>query len=774
MTVFTTFQSQKPIPSTHTTVSRVDEITKSRPHRWRGIKQQFGDKIIWDVELIKFVEAVWGFGLKDIPMPTFFPSDPSHTTGGHKAYQLRKTMLQDWMYHRGDQRLRKPLINIANDLLDQLCGATTTLECRSRKVPAQFWAHDQDGKEGQSKDALNMGFAVTVDSYQADPRWDFQLAFIKVKKRNAFPIVWRIAGPRLIAIDAATETNKRKRMRSEYNEEDIPEPKRMCTSTARVRERPVKTSSGGKIVKSQPTQKNTTRVLTDHEAQMVQRMNELMSTNVRLFGIGWLVENQHMRLCYGDRFGLVVTKRFKFLDEDRHLFLLAVAAMGQASIYEMGILPDLHFPTNERGEVQFVRYTGAQLRMKAFLPEASAQKDFTFDIETYAQPLYMESGMLSRGTSVLPSVATPGTETYEEFKDEKLVVKISWPHPWQTVEATNVVAVRKALRENKPAYLQHVMDLKCSVTRTIDELDLPRMAMGFRPAAVENRVCCTMVLKRYQKLETLESVDDFKTVYIDVVRAHHWVWQTSRILHQDISTNNIMWFRDAGGRVIGVLCDWDLAKKYTEAASSRSSSCENKAADAAGTSAEDANANKSDEETKSTNTHKDHAGTPPFMATDLLRGYGAAPVHLYRHDLESLFYFLVYFCAGWDPEKRTLNSMPARQWERGTLADIARQKEDFLTDVTAFEFMLAGAHPLLKPLADTQGESWVKRLYAHFSENEFRAFSIRLLRRRLSSTSRFSERGKKYQEELRKLEAEQEGEITYEKFMEALEAPLDV
>lgn len=43
--------------------------------------------------------------------------------------------------------------------------------------------------------------------------------------------------------------------------------------------------------------------------------------------------------------------------------------------------------------------------------------------------------------------------------------------------------------------------------------------------------------------------------------AHHWVYETSKILHRDISISNIM-FRRTRSRhrpVSGVLCDWDLA-----------------------------------------------------------------------------------------------------------------------------------------------------------------------------------------------------------------------
>ncbi|KAI0925185.1 hypothetical protein AcW2_005865 [Taiwanofungus camphoratus] len=66
------------------------------------------------------------------------------------------------------------------------------------------------------------------------------------------------------------------------------------------------------------------------------------------------------------------------------------------------------------------------------------------------------------------------------------------------------------------------------------------------------------VMKKYEALEQVNSVDEFKKVFVDVVNAHHWVWETAEILHRDISAGNIMFYRKDGD-VMGVLCDWDLA-----------------------------------------------------------------------------------------------------------------------------------------------------------------------------------------------------------------------
>ena len=76
------------------------------------------------------------------------------------------------------------------------------------------------------------------------------------------------------------------------------------------------------------------------------------------------------------------------------------------------------------------------------------------------------------------------------------------------------------LLEKKPHYLRHIVEIKCSVTRTMDQMGLPRVKVkiNLRPEQADERVCRTLVLQRCERLETVASVEDFKTIFIDVVR----------------------------------------------------------------------------------------------------------------------------------------------------------------------------------------------------------------------------------------------------------------
>lgn len=91
-----------------------------------------------------------------------------------------------------------------------------------------------------------------------------------------------------------------------------------------------------------------------------------------------------------------------------------------------------------------------------------------------------------------------------------------------------------------------------------------------------------------------------------------------KLLHRDLSENNVMVLPLPDGKAKGVLNDWDMAKFV-----------------------HDQNEQLLD---------SDHGtGTPPFMAREFLRAevirtptYRRPTPHWFRHDLESLFYILIW------------------------------------------------------------------------------------------------------------------------------------
>lgn len=140
------------------------------------------------------------------------------------------------------------------------------------------------------------------------------------------------------------------------------------------------------------------------------------------------------------------------------------------------------------------------------------------------------------------------------------------------------------------------------------------------------------------------------------------------ILHRDLSLSNIMyrivWEENEVGviekKACGVLTDFDLAS-WTD-----------------------------DLKKDYTKTSQQRTGTPPFMAYGLLRGSDA--LHLYRHDLESLFYIMLILATHYEIQLPTeeeegglhmrqgLEELPYEMWfDQPSYRTLASLKYDFLS-----------------------------------------------------------------------------------------------
>jgi serine/threonine protein kinase len=127
-----------------------------------------------------------------------------------------------------------------------------------------------------------------------------------------------------------------------------------------------------------------------------------------------------------------------------------------------------------------------------------------------------------------------------------------------------------------------------------------------------------------------------------LVPGYRWLYEVPKILHRDISLNNLM-LRKEDGNAYAVLNDLDLAIN----------------------------------EDVQSHSLKHHTGTKPFMAIDLLSG--EPTVHRYRHDLESLFYVLVWIVSRFH-DGVEIAKPPLQEWTEGTLQNVMVSKYAFLSE----------------------------------------------------------------------------------------------
>lgn len=157
------------------------------------------------------------------------------------------------------------------------------------------------------------------------------------------------------------------------------------------------------------------------------------------------------------------------------------------------------------------------------------------------------------------------------------------------------------------------------------------------------------------------SISQFKTVMElleglrDAIKVHQSLYTDGKILHRDISENNIIITNPSyADGFKGMLIDLDLAK----------------------------------EQGKGPSGARQRTGTMEFMAIEVLLGIS----HTYRHDLEAFFYVLIWLCArrswslptalGQRPEESILS-----RWYTGSYEDIAQSKRGGM-DKYGLEFIL--------------------------------------------------------------------------------------
>ena len=234
-----------------------------------------------------------------------------------------------------------------------------------------------------------------------------------------------------------------------------------------------------------------------------------------------------------------------------------------------------------------------------------------------------------------------------------------------------------------------------------------------------------------------------------------------------------MWYR-IGNIIYGVLCDWDLAEVQSDGANSMPLHEHPRAASPVSPSPGDNNAPSEESDLKP----RYRTGTGPFMAMDLLR-VGPPPLHLYRHDLESLFYILVYACMVLDLQRKIFHRFLL--WERESLLDIGHNKKELLSgDTAVYDQFFSKCQPAFLPLVDG-ADSWVYCLWYHFSEIEcaytdiLRARKQAPLRRAPVTATKDGEGGiTRDRREPEQLVMQRETEITYAKFMYILGAVQDI
>ncbi|KAI9775541.1 MAG: hypothetical protein M1816_005896 [Peltula sp. TS41687] len=174
----------------------------------------------------------------------------------------------------------------------------------------------------------------------------------------------------------------------------------------------------------------------------------------------------------------------------------------------------------------------------------------------------------------------------------------------------------------------------------------------------DNRIfSCLVISPPGRPLHEFQSVKEFLEACRDIVRALKSLYQEGKILHRDISKNNlIIPDGNSEGEPKGMLIDLDLAKELDSGPSGA----------------------------------RHRTGTMEFMAIEVLE----STAHTYRHDLESFFYVILWIVIEYGQEDGPglPETSRLRRWYKGTYDEIAQIKRG-LMDKTAFKKILAEFPP---------------------------------------------------------------------------------
>ncbi|KAJ3511831.1 hypothetical protein NMY22_g15527 [Coprinellus aureogranulatus] len=189
-----------------------------------------------------------------------------------------------------------------------------------------------------------------------------------------------------------------------------------------------------------------------------------------------------------------------------------------------------------------------------------------------------------------------------------------------------------------------------------------------------------MLSREYLSLWKAASPAAFGQAWLDCVESHHAAYNAGKFLCCDINENNLK-LVVTEDKVHGVVIDWDMAKGQND--------------------------------NTSLAQHRTGTGTP-FMAIDLL--YDKPWGHLYRYDLESLFYILVWAAINYDLKKGVKSGKvhtAVKDWISNDMKQNGRAKNVFLNPgLSDYEDVFKAIRPEFNAIKS----ELIEPLYNLFSE----------------------------------------------------------
>ncbi|KAK7007367.1 other 1 protein kinase [Favolaschia claudopus] len=389
--------------------------------------------------------------------------------------------------------------------------------------------------------------------------------------------------------------------------------------------------------------------------------------DLRTHVIGFLVKGSQIVFKFCDRSTLLDTEPLD-MKADPARFIAAIVAL--AKLESVGWGYSSFLKTREVEQV---------IKVKGVLENPFQTSTVTLkngERLTVGDTIYQAHGLIGRGTCV--SHASMGKPDVKGSADTPVVVKWYWPAETRMSEA---VIIRTAVDKATVSMKNHLPKLLHAEDKQFDQNSPQRYLLElFGKDKYEMRVFRVLVQEPLKPLTGLKTAVELGEAFLGVFEGYRWLYEKCNIMHRDVSLNNMM-YREVQGKVYGVLNDFDLAVLVGN--------------------------------NPLLSTSKQRTGTKLYMARELLEldPSGPTPSHLYRFDLESLFWVLVIISCHYENGKEIETAkQPFHNWYRLGSKALGSEKASFMSGIagrwqttpgfSGFYFLIHDLRDLFKDMTD--------------------------------------------------------------------------
>ncbi|KAG1807196.1 hypothetical protein EV424DRAFT_248780 [Suillus variegatus] len=357
---------------------------------------------------------------------------------------------------------------------------------------------------------------------------------------------------------------------------------------------------------------------------------EMFAANVAVKHLVNLVVDEMVWVWHYDRQGTIQCSGINFI-QDLPRFMVLLYAFQRFSLVHWGRNAD--FKHDEKNDSHKLMIDGVDL-----------------ELHTSHKDRVAHYGLKGRATNVFPVTSAKLSKDNPEIAKDGMVAKVFWAEEQRASEPDILKKVYE-IAEEQDAVKGHVPHLLWH-HKFKDPTSKIREALGVSEPAKGSRVLYILVFCKLKPITELKGTEFFDA-WRQCIMCHYALWQAG-VYHRDVSPGNMMWYRN-GTVLMGVLNDYDLSSLATALGPQGN----------------------------------ERTGTIPFMALDLLskKGQRGEVKHLYRHDLESFVWVLVWVSLRYkDGRLLSRKFRPFDEWATVDAETCGEKKSFFQTNFLQYEF----------------------------------------------------------------------------------------